>query len=71
MTRHLIGWTGEYPGHWSLFLGVAGAPNTLYSLVEMDVFYDLHRFILAKIASDYVEYLNKDNIKEDLPFVRE
>ncbi|KAF6240492.1 hypothetical protein HO173_001160 [Letharia columbiana] len=71
MTRHLIWWTGEYPGHWSLFLGVAGAPNTLYSLVEMDVFYDLHRFMLAKIASDYVEYFDKDKVKEDLASVRE
>ena len=71
MTRHLIRWTGDYPGHWSRFLDVAGAPNTLYSFVDLAVFYDLQRFVLTKVASDYVQYLNKDDIKEDLAFVRE
>ena len=71
MTSHLIRWTGEYAGHWSQFLDVAGAPMTLYSFVDVAVFYGLHRFVLAKIASDYVQYLNKDHIKEDSAFVRE
>ena len=71
MTRHLIRWTGEYPGHWSRFLDVAGAPNTLYSFVDLAVFYGLYHFVLAKIASDYVQYLKKDRIKEDLGFLRE
>ena len=71
MTSHLIRWTGDYVGHWSRFLDVAGAPNTFYSFVDLAVFCGLHRFILAKIASDYCEYLRKDHIKEDPAFVRE
>ncbi len=71
MTRHLIRWTGDYPGHWSHFLDVAGAPNTFYSFVDVAVFYGLHRYVLAKIATDYVQYLSKDGIREDLAFVRE
>ena len=71
MTSHLIRWTGDYLGHWSWFLDVAGAPNTLYSFVDLAVFYGLHRFILAKIASDYLKYLRNDHIKEDPAFVRE
>lgn len=71
MTSHLIRWTGEFAGHWSQFLDVAGAPNTFYSFVDVAVFYGLHRFVLAKIASEYVQYLNKDHIKEDSAFVRE
>ena len=71
MTRHLIRWTGDYLGHWSRFLDVTGAPNTFYSFVDLAVFSGLHRFVRAKIAYDYVQYLNKDSIKEDPAFVRE
>lgn len=71
MTSHLIRWTGDYLGHWSRFLDVAGTPNTFYSFVDLAVFYGLHRFILAKIASDYFEYLRMDHIKEDRAFFRE
>ncbi|CAD6570296.1 MAG: hypothetical protein ASARMPRED_003641 [Alectoria sarmentosa] len=71
MTRHLIRWTGDYSGHWSRFLDVAGAPNCFCSFVDLAVFYGLHQFVLAKIASDYVQYLNKDKVKEDFAFVRE
>ena len=70
MTRHLIRWTGEYPGHWSQFSDVGGAPNFFYYFMDLAVFYGLHRFIIAKIASDYVEYLTKYHINEDLTFVR-
>ena len=74
MTSHLIRWTGDYFGHWSRFLDVAGAPNTFYtfySFIDLAVFYGLHRFILAKIASDYFKYLRKDHIKGDPAFFRE
>ena len=71
MNRHLIRWTGDYAGHWSRFLDAAGAPNMFYSFVDLSVFYGLHRFILAKIASDYINYLSKEGLKEDLTFVRE
>ena len=71
MTSHLIRWTGEFSGHWSQFLDVAGAPNTFHSFIDVAVFYSLHRFVLAKIASEYVQYLKKDHIKEDSAFVRE
>lgn len=71
-TKHMIRWTGEYRGHWSWFLDVAGATNTLYSFVDVAVFCGLHHFILARIASDYVRYLNNNkDLKEDLAFVRE
>lgn len=70
-TRHMIRWTGDYRGHWSWFLDVAGAPNTLYSFVDVAVFCGLHRFVLARITSDYVQYLDTDNLKEDPAFVRE
>ena len=70
-TRHMIRWTGDYRGHWSWFLDVAGAPNTLYSFVDVTVFCGLHRFVLARITSDYVQYLDTDNLKEDPAFVRE
>ena len=70
MTEHSIRWTGDYRGHWSRFLDVVGAPNTLKSLVDVAVFYGLHRFVLARIASDYVEYLNNEDLQEDSTFIR-
>lgn len=48
MTRHLIRWIGDYPGHWSRLLDVAGAPNTFYSFVDLAVFYRLHQFYPCK-----------------------
>ena len=71
MNRHLIRWTGDYAGHWSRFLDVAGGPNIFHSFTDLAVFYDLHQFILRKIASDYVLYLNTGDIKEDPAFVHE
>lgn len=70
MTEHLIRWTGDYRGHWSWFLDVVGAPNTLYSFVDVAVFYGLHQFVLARIASDYIEYLNNEDLQEDPTFIR-
>lgn len=71
MNRHLIRWTGDYAGHWSRFLDVAGGPNIFHSFTDLAVFYDLHQFILRKIASDYVLYLNTGDLKEDPAFVHE
>lgn len=71
MAQHLIRWTGEYPGHWSQLLDVASAPNYFYSFQDLAVFYGLRRYILAKIASDYLQYLNNEDIREDLGFPRE
>ena len=70
MTCHLIRWTGEYPGHWSRFVEAAGAPDIFYSFLDLAVFYGLHRFVLAKIASDYSQHLLEDFIKEDNAFLR-
>ena len=69
MTDHLIRWTGDYRGHWSWFLDVVGESNTLYSFVDVAVFCGLHRYILARIASEYVEYLNDEDLQEDPTFV--
>ena len=72
MTQHLIRWTGDYyPKHWSRFLDVAGGPDIFYSFTDLAVFYELHQFILTKIASDYVQYLNTGGIKEDPAFIHE
>lgn len=71
MTRHLIRWTGDFPGHWSRFLDVAGGPDIFYSFTDLAVFYELQQFILTKIASDYVQYLNTGGIKEDPAFIQE
>lgn len=70
MTEHLIRWTGDYRGHWSWFLDVVGESNTLYSFVDVAVFCGLHRYILARMDLDYVEYLNDEDLQEDPTFVR-
>lgn len=71
VTKHMIRWTGDYRGHWSWFLDIAGAPNTLYSFVDVAVFCGLHRFVLAKVNSDYVQYLKDDDLKEDSAYFHE
>lgn len=70
MTEHLIRWTGDYHGHWSWFLDIVGDTNTLYSFVDVAVFCGLHRYILARITSDYAKYLNNEDLQEDPTFFR-
>ena len=71
MDRHLIRWTGDYVGHWSRFLNVAAAENTLFSFVDLAIFFGLHQYVLSKIASDHAQYLREYELQKDENFLRD
>ena len=71
MDRHLIRWTGDYLGHWAQFLDVAVPKDTLFSYIDLAIFFGLDQYILSKITLEYNEYLKTYALHKDDGFLRD